>query len=489
MDGFTAEEVFSNQTGYTFDDFILLPGYIDFTPEDVSLKTRISRNIELNLPLVSSPMDTVTEAEMAIALALEGGIGIIHCNNSVDVQVEHVKKVKRYNNGFISDPVVFSPEQTVEDVVNAAHPFSTFPITDTGRVGGKLLGIISDRETDFESPVTKLGDIMAPAQTTAPTGSNLEAVQSLLKQSGGRILPVVDEEGHLVSLVCKKDILSSREYPLATKHPVTQQLRVGAAINTRDYEARVDALVAAGVDLIVVDAAQGCSIYQLNAINYIRQMHGVSVDIVGGNVVTPTQAKMLIDAGVDGLRVGMGSGSICTTQEVCGVGCPQATAVYWLAKFAGTHGIPIMADGGISNSSKMIKALAIGASVVMMGSVFAGTDEAPGDPYYENGIKLKRYRGMGSLEAMKIRSGKRYFSDKATVKIPQGVSGAVAAKGSVHNLVARLVQSIKLGFQDIGTSSIDDVHYKNEEGHLRMRLRSVPAQLEGNVHDLHSFSR
>ena len=487
QDGIDIRKIFKGPVGYTYNDLILLPGYIDFSPDDVDLTSHFSTNIELKSPVVSSPMDTVTGSELAIAVALYGGIGVIHCNNTIEEQVSEVRKVKRYNNGFITDPIVFRPDTTVGDIKRGGYHFSTFPITKSGNNYGKLLGIVSAKETDFEEKDTQLGDIMIKEIVTEDAGCNLKKAYQTLKNNKMSLLPIVDKDGCLTALVCKKDILAQKKYPLATKNPKTQQLRVAAAIHTRNPENRIDALVEAGVDAIVIDSSQGCSSYQLDTIKYIKDQWGALVDIIAGNIVTNDQAELLIRAGINGLRVGCGVGSICITQDSCGVGRPQATAVNKVGEIARSYSIPVIADGGISNNGHIIKALACGANTVMMGSVFAGTDEAPGDVVYEGGLKLKQYRGMGSLEAMKVQSSERYFSEKSDIKVPQGVSGFVTSKGSVANLVPRLMQGVRLGLQDMGFKSVKDLHEGLDEGRVRCQIRSVSAQLEGNVHDLHSY--
>ena len=489
LDGFSAEELFTRNTGRAYNDFIILPGYIDFAPDDVVLESPLTRNITLKSPLVSSPMDTVTESEMAIGLALMGGIGIIHYNNTIEQQADIVRKVKRYENGFITDPIVLSPEHTITDIerIKERYGFSGIPITTDGKLGSKLVGIVTNRDIDFEADRTKkLKEVMTPEPLTAPKGVSLSEANTILRKSKKGKLPIVDENGALVALMCRNDLLKNREYPLASKD-AKKQLMVGAAISTKDEsKERLAALADAGVDVIVIDSAQGNSAYQVEMIQFIKKTYP-NLDIIGGNVVTAEQSENLIKAGVDGLRIGMGPGSICTTQTTMSVGRAQATAVYRTAKAAKAHGIPVMADGGIATIGHISKALALGSSTVMMGSMFAGTHEAPGEYFYENGIRLKRYRGMASQEAMEAGGSKRYFAEDAKIIVAQGVSGAVVDKGSLFDYVPYLIQGLKHSFQDMGTIDMKTIHESLYNAKLRFELRSGSAQLEGHVHDMYSY--
>jgi len=489
-DGFTAHQLFNQPIGYTYDDTIILPNYIDFNSTDVDLSSHLSTEIIIKTPFVSSPMDTVTESDQAIAMALQGGIGIIHCNQTVEEQLGQVQATKRFQNGFVPKPVVFSPTDTIEDLKKNQYAFSTFPITQNGTINSKLIGLVSGRETDFVTdPNIALEDIMNTEIVTAPQGITLNEAQNILREKKVKFLPIVNSyNNNLISLICKKDLIKSQVFPSASLNPITNQLRVGASITTHDPEKRVPILVNEGkVDIVVIDSSQGNSIFQLETIKYIKERFP-DLQIIGGNVVTQQQAHNLIQAGVHGLRVGMGSGAICTTQSVCGIGRPQATAVYQVSQLANENKIPVIADGGISNSGHIVRALALGASTVMMGSLLAGTDEAPGDYFYENGIRLKKYRGMGSLEAMqKGLNLKRYHLRKDMIKIPQGVSGSVNAKGSLHTYLPRLIQATKQGFQDLGQSSVCKAHEALNTGNLRFQIRSIQAQKEGQIHDLHSY--
>ncbi|MEM7183595.1 MAG: IMP dehydrogenase, partial [Spirochaetota bacterium] len=443
-DGLTAEELFSGPVGLTYKDFLVLPGFIDFNPSDVDLETKLTRNITIKKPLVSSPMDTVTEAAMAISLALQGGIGIIHYNNTIQQQVDYVKKVKRYENGFITDPIVLSPEHTIADLdkIKETYGFTGIPITRDGTNKTKLIGIVTNRDIDFEKDrARKLSEVMTTNLITGKIGLSLQEANAILKTSKKGKLPIIDDSGRLVSLVSRSDLKKNKDFPDASKDS-NKRLRAGAAVSTLpESQERVEALYEAGVDVIVIDSAQGHSSYQLEMIRFIRE-NCKDLEIIGGNVVTTEQCKTLIEAGVDGLRVGMGPGSICITQDTMAVGRAQATAVYKTAKYAASQGIPVMADGGITNIGDIGIALSIGASVCMMGSMFAGTSEAPGEYYYENGLRLKKYRGMASLEAMKAGGEKRYATESQKILVAQGVSGSVVDKGSVSNLVPYLIQGL-----------------------------------------------
>ena len=490
-DGVSAEELFQGAEGLSYRDFLILPGYIDFTPAEVSLKTKASRNITIQIPILSSPMDTVTEEEMAISLALVGGLGIIHCNTSIEKQVEMVKKVKRFENGFIFDPVVLSPDHKIKDVdeIKAKYGFSGIPITEDGTLKSKLIGIVTNRDIDFEKDREKpLREVMSTDLITAPWGISLKEANQILKESKKGKLPIVDEEGRLVALVCRTDLKKNKEYPLASKDE-NKRLLVGAAISTHPSDReRLEALVDAGVDLIVIDAAQGYSKFQIELLREIKRKYP-EVDVMAGNVVTMEQAEALLKEGADALRIGMGPGSICITQDTMACGRAQATAVYKTALVARRYGVPVVADGGITNMGDITKALALGASTVMMGALLAGTKESPGEYFYENGVRLKKYRGMASLEAMQEGGAKRYNNQEQKIKVAQGVSGAVVDKGSVFDFVPYLVEGVKLAFQDIGVRSIPELHEKLYSGKLRFERRSLAAQLQGGVHSLYSYKK
>jgi len=492
LDGLSVKEMFSHPTGYTYDDIIILPGHISFHVDTVDLSTQLTKNIRLNVPLVSSPMDTVTESNMAINMALLGGIGILHYNNSIEEQASEVRKVKRFKNGFITDPLTLTPNHRVSDIdaIKAKYGFSGVPITEEGRLGSKLLGIVTTRDVDFiQDRSTSLKDVMTTDLVVGHEGCTLEDANNILKKTKKGKLPIVNEAYELVSLASRDDLRKNRDFPQATKHSYNKKLLCGAAIGTRDTDKeRLRALSSVGVDVVTIDSAQGDSVYQRDMIHYIKREYP-DLQVIGGNVVTVKQAQHLIDAGVDGLRVGMGCGSICTTQEVMAVGRPQATAVHKTSLYAAQFGVPIIADGGIRSIGHITKALTFGASTVMMGSMLAGTDEAPGEFFYKDGMRLKKYRGMGSLDAMRKGGDQRYFSESETIKVAQGVSGSVADKGTIRRYVPYLIQGIKHGLQDIGAKSVTQLHEFANSGELRVELRTTAAQIEGNVHSLHSYEK
>jgi IMP dehydrogenase len=404
MDGFTAKQLFQSRTGYAYDDIIVLPGFINFPVSEVNLNSHLTKNIKLQTPIVSSPMDTVTEHKMAIELALQGGIGIIHCNNTIEEQVEQVRKVKTFQNGFITSPILLGPRDPISEIyrIKQDFGFSGIPITENGKMNSRLRGMVSFRDVDFiTDKTTPIQDVMLTDLITIQEGKTLEDAYQILKESKRSRLPVVDSKGNLKSLICRKDLANRREYPLASQNSVTNQLLVGASVTTHENTLdRVKALISVGVDVLLIDSAQGNSQFQIDLIGNIKKYYP-DIDIIAGNVVTQKQALNLIEAGADSLRVGMGIGSICTTQEVCGVGRSQATAVFKVSQVAREHGVPIIADGSIKNTGHIVKALTLGASCVMLGSMLAGTEDSPGEIFYKDGVRLKNYRGMGSIDAMK----------------------------------------------------------------------------------------
>mmetsp|Transcript_115969 Transcript_115969/g.247861 ORF Transcript_115969/g.247861 Transcript_115969/m.247861 type:complete len:560 (-) Transcript_115969:229-1908(-) len=498
LDGRSIKDILenpANHTGYTYDDLICLPGQIDFSVGDVSLESHFTKTIKLRTPIVSSPMDTVTEEKMAIAMALEGGVGVIHTNMPVEQQAAQVQKVKRFRNGFITEPVCISPTMCLEELDKLVRTcgFSGFPVTEDGRMGSKLLGLVTMRDSDFcqARTTTRVSAIMTPvgSLTTAKEGVTLVEANALLKDSKKGKLPIVTNQGRLIALVARTDLKKRSEFPLATTD-ANNNLVVAAAVGTRDADRdRVHALVAAGVDAIVVDSSQGDSVFQHRMIKWMKTEFP-DLQVIGGNVVTRLQAKHLIDCGVDALRVGMGIGSICTTQEVTACGRGQASAVYNVARLARAHGVPVIADGGIGSPGHILKALCLGASTAMCGSMLAGTEESPGEYFFaENGARLKRYRGMGSIDAMKKGSDDRYFGTSCSVKVAQGVSGSVLDKGSLQQYLPYLVQGVKHGMQDLGVPAVRELATRLHTGRLRFEVRSPAAQREGGVHSLHSYER
>lgn len=483
LDGLSGEDIFgSSTTAYTYDDLQLLPGHKNESGR-IDLSSRVTRNIRVKLPIVSSPMDTVTEHQMAIAVAQIGGIGVIHNNNEVAEQVAEVAKVKRFRNGFIVDPVTLGPDSVIAEVdaIRTQFGFSTVPVTE----GGRLLGLVTSRDIDFlkDRDSTKLRTVMTPISDlivgTEPI-SLKEAQQTLNRAKKGK-LPIVRADGCLVALVSRKDSLSARDRPESTRG-ANFQLAVAASVSTRPCdEARAKALVEAGCDLIVVDSSQGWSAFQIDFIKKFKNEFP-HIDVLAGNVITARQAQALLSAGADGLRVGMGSGSICTTQEVCAVGRAQATAVFHTAKYAAEFfDAPVVADGGIQNSGHIVKALSFGASAVMVGSLFGGTEEAPGAFFYKDGVRMKTYRGMGSLEAMQRRSGERYFAESQAVKVAQGVSGAVLDKGSVRTLIPYTMKGVELGIANAGYGSVGELHAGLREGSLRFEVGTGSRKRHGGL--------
>ncbi|KAK4944834.1 inosine-5'-monophosphate dehydrogenase [Elasticomyces elasticus] len=491
----------------TYNDFLVLPGYIGFAANEVTLDSPVTKRISLKTPLLSSPMDTVTEENMAIHMALLGGLGVIHNNCSADDQADMVRKVKRYENGFISEPVVLSPKTTVGEAkeLRDRWGFGGFPVTETGKLRSKLIGIITTRDIQFhprpDDPVT---EVMSKDLITAPAGTTLQEANAVLRDSRKGKLPIVDGNGNLISLLSRSDLLKNLNFPLASKMPQSKQLIAAAAIGTRpDDKNRLQKLVDAGLDVVILDSSQGNSMYMIEMVKYTKEKYP-QVDVIAGNVVTREQAASLIAAGADGLRIGMGSGSACITQEVMAVGRPQAAAVFSVASFAAKFGVPCIADGGIQNIGHIVKGLAMGASTVMMGGLLAGTTESPGTSFVNREGKLvKAYRGMGSIDAMEDKKAgggakdskaqnagtARYFSEGDRLLVAQGVSGAVLDRGSVTKFVPYLLAGLQHSLQDIGCKSLVELREEVINGTVRFELRTVSAQAEGNVHGLDSFDK
>jgi IMP dehydrogenase len=444
--------------GLTFDDVLLLPARSDVLPATVDTSTRVAADITLNIPLLSSAMDTVTEARLAIALAREGGMGIVHRNLSIEDQAAEIDKVKRSESGMIVEPVTLGPDHPVADAlaVMERYHISGVPITDKA---GKLVGILTNRDLRFIQDTNQLiRDVMTTENlVTAPAGTTLDQAADILHRHKVEKLPVVDEQGYLTGLITVKDIQKKIQYPNATKDE-RGRLRVGAAIGVgKDSEERAEALVARGVDLLVVDTAHGHNIGVIEMVRYLKGRFPVA--IMAGNIATGAAAAALIEAGADALKVGVGPGSICTTRVVSGTGVPQITAIHEVAKVAGPAGIPVIGDGGVQFSGDVAKAIAAGADCVMLGSLFAGLDESPGEVIIFQGERFKEYRGMGSLGAMKARSYSkdRYFQEdigNVAKLVPEGIEGRVAYKGALAPLVYQLVGGLRSAMGYAGAGSI-----------------------------------
>lgn len=438
---------------YTFDDVLLVPNKSEILPREVSLKTNLTKTIKLNIPLISAGMDTVTESKMAIAMAREGGIGIIHKNMTIEEQAKEVDRVKRQENGVISDPIYLAPDNTLQDAEDlmGQYRISGVPIT----VAGKLVGILTNRDTTFETDYTrKISEVMTKENLiTAPEDTTIEEAKELLKKHKIEKLPLVDNEGYLKGLITIKDIEKTRIYPNAAKDE-KGRLLCGAAVGvTGDMMDRVKALVDVNVDVLTLDTAHGHSKGVLDAVKQIKSVYP-DVQIIAGNVATGEAVEDLIKAGADCVKVGIGPGSICTTRVVAGVGVPQLTAVMDAVEVANKYGIPIIADGGIKYSGDIVKALAAGAKVAMMGSLFAGCDEAPGEREIYQGRSYKVYRGMGSLAAMANGSKDRYFQEGNKKLVPEGVEGRIAYKGYVSDTIFQLIGGIKSGMGYLGSKDL-----------------------------------
>ncbi len=465
--------------GITFDDVLLVPAYSEVTPNMVDLSTYLTKKVKLNIPMMSASMDTVTEHRMAIAMARQGGIGIIHKNMSIEAQADEVDKVKRSENGVITDPFSLSPEHTLQDADNLMAKFriSGVPITE----GTKLVGIITNRDLKFETDFSKKikESMTSEGLITAPEGITLEEAKAILAKARKEKLPIVDKDNNLKGLITIKDIEKQIKYPLSAKD-AQGRLLCGAGVGiTANMMDRVDALVKAHVDVIVVDSAHGHSKNILEAVKNIKKTYP-ELQVIAGNVATGEAVKALIDAGADAVKIGIGPGSICTTRVVAGIGVPQITAVMDCYNAAKEYGVPIIADGGIKYSGDMTKAIAAGANVCMMGSIFAGCDESPGTFELYQGRKYKVYRGMGSLAAMENGSKDRYFQEDAKKLVPEGVEGRVAYKGSVEDTVFQLIGGLRSGMGYCGAPNIETL--KETGKFVKISAASLK---ESHPHDIH----
>jgi len=479
-------EFFNRFEGLTFDDVVVVPGYSDVLPDMVSTSTTFARDIELTVPLVSAAMDKVTEARLAIAIARNGGLGIIHRNLTIEDQATEVRRVKRSQSGMITDPVTLSPTATLADaeqLMNRYH-FSGVPITDSS---GTLVGILTNRDirfckqSDYTRSVTEF--MTSTGLVTASEGTSLDDARSILQEHRIEKLPLVDSAGKLRGLITVKDIMKRQEFPNATRDS-GGRLRAGAAVGVgEDVEERVSALVAAGVDAVVVDTAHGHSAGVMNAVQRIKSAWP-DLAVVAGNVVTEEGVDALHSAGVDAVKVGVGAGSICTTRVVAGAGMPQLSAIWHTAQRAKQLGIPLIADGGVTYSGDLVKAFAAGATVVMLGSLLAGTDEAPGEVELFEGRRYKSYRGMGSLGAMQGLGADRYGSAqgngaKRNKLVPEGIEGRVAYAGSITDVIYQLVGGLRSGMGYAGAANLADLHAR-----ARFMRVTTAGREESHPHDV-----
>ncbi len=478
-------------TALTFDDVLLVPRHSQVLPSAVDVTSRVTRNISVNVPLLSAAMDTVTESRLAIAMAQQGGIGVIHKNLSVEEQASEVDRVKRSESGMIVNPITLSPSNRIYEALELMKKYriSGVPITADGSKEGKLVGILTNRDLRFETNLDRpVADIMTRDPLfTVPVGTTLEQAREFLHRHKVEKLLVVDERYMLKGLITVKDIQKLVKYPSACKDSLGR-LRVGAAIGTgKDALARAEALVAAHVDLLVIDTAHGHSQGVLDMVRRIRRQY-TEVDLVAGNIATAEATEALIDLGVDAVKVGIGAGSICTTRVVAGIGVPMITAIADCARAASRHKVPVIADGGIRYSGDITKAVAVGASCCMIGSLFAGTDESPGEMILYQGRSFKEYRGMGSLGAMRRGSRDRYFQDEFDLDanpesgeklVPEGIEGRVAHKGSVAGMIHQLVGGLRAGMGYCGSRDIPALQRDAK------MIRVTPAgHREGHVHDV-----
>ncbi len=464
--------------GLTFDDVLLVPAESGVLPHEVDISTRFSRNIDLNVPVVSAGMDTVTESRMAIAIAREGGIGVIHKNMPIEAQAAEVDRVKRSEHGIIIDPVFLSPENTIQDALElmARYHISGVPVT----VQGRLVGILTNRDLRFEEDFTRpIKEVMTTENlVTAPAGTSIDEARNILKQHRIEKLPIVDKDYNLKGLVTIKDIQKMVKYPNSCKD-ANGRLRVAAAIGVGNgtFE-RAQALIEAGVDALVIDTAHGHSLGVISQVAKIREAFP-QVDIVAGNVATGEATEALIKAGVDGVKVGIGPGSICTTRVIAGIGVPQLTAIMDSAEVAAKYDVPIIGDGGIKYSGDIVKALAAGSSCVMMGSLLAGTEESPGEVEIYQGRSFKVYRGMGSLAAMKQGSKDRYFQENASKLVPEGIEGRVPYKGTVADTIYQMLGGVRAGMGYCGAENLPALREKAQFVKI-----TAAGLLESHPHDV-----
>ncbi len=444
----------------TFDDILMVPAYSEVLPAEINVRTRLAGNIYLNLPLISAAMDTVTESRMAIAMAREGGIGVIHKNMTIERQADEIDRVKRSENGVISNPFFLSPEHLVRDADQLMGKFriSGVPICDEN---GTLVGIITNRDLKFMTNYdVKIGEVMThESLITAPEGTTLEEAKGILMRSKVEKLPIVDKNFKLKGLVTIKDIEKAKQYPNAARDSQNRLLVAGALGVSHDLAERAEALVKAQADVLVLDSAHGHSQNILNAVSHIKSCYP-NIPLIGGNVATAAGAEALIKAGADCVKVGIGPGSICTTRVVAGVGVPQVSAVYEAACLASKYDVPVIADGGIKYSGDVVKALAAGASTVMLGSLLAGCEEAPGESEIYQGRQFKSYRGMGSIAAMQNGSRDRYFQEGNKKLVPEGVEGRVPYRGLVSDNLYQLMGGVKAGMGYTGCATIPELHEK-----------------------------
>ena len=471
------------QKALTFDDVLLVPAHSTVLPRDVSLQSQVTRRIRLNIPLLSAAMDTVTESRLAIALAQEGGIGVVHKNLTPAEQAAEVHKVKRHESGILKDPITIGPTMTVGEVIalQRQHRFSGVPVVQAG----KVVGIVTNRDTRFETKLDALvSEIMTPQDrlVTVREGASLEEARELLRVHRLERVLVLNEAGELCGLITVKDMMKSTEHPFAAKDE-QGRLRVAAAIGVgAGTEERTERLAEAGVDMIIVDTAHGHSQGVLDRVNWVKK-HFPQIEVVGGNIATADAARALVDAGADGVKVGIGPGSICTTRIVAGVGVPQITAIDNVATALAGSGVPMIADGGIRFSGDIAKAIAAGADCVMLGGLFAGTEEAPGETVLFQGRSYKSYRGMGSLGAMEKGAADRYFQEENTSNIdklvPEGIEGRVPYKGSVGAVIHQLIGGLRASMGYLGSADIPTLHERAQFVQI-----SSAGMRESHVHDV-----